>query len=214
MQVAAIAFVVLLLVAMAVGCAKYDGDKAAFCTQLDDVPSFMTLAGRVSGGTDAEAAAQMRAAAAQFRELERVAPRSIRHTVAALGDAAERIESAIVNPRQSRQVVTVQAGDGSIAQIPIRTTPSQVRLDAFYQEMQNHHGTVSAVYSMTAYAEKDCEITDHQLDLGLFGYGPESTMDPGFGEGGILGPHPSDQLPPSEYPNPTVAIAPPATTRP
>jgi len=185
-QIAAIAFVVLLLVAMAVGCAKYDGDQAAFCRQLDDVPSFMELAGKVSGGTDDQAAATMRSAADEFRALERVAPRSIRHTVAALGDAAERIESDLGEGSRGDRYVVVANDQGGTLRIPVETSLSQERLSAFYDEMQNHHGTVSAVYTLMSYARNDCGISDHELDLGMFGYGPSEGIGRDVGGSGGL----------------------------
>ncbi len=185
MQVAAIAFVVILIVAMAVGCAKYDGDQAAFCDQLGDVPSFMQLAARVNSGTDEQAAATMQAAAEQFRSLERVAPRSIRVEVAALGDAAERIESHIGPGGDSSQYADTGNEPGAAPQVPL-TFESQFRLGAFYDEMQNHHGTVTAVYSLMSYATKDCGISDASLDLGMFGYGPSENFGSDFGGTGTF----------------------------
>jgi hypothetical protein len=179
-QIAAIAFAVLLIVAMAVGCAKYDGDQAAFCAQLDDVPSFMQLSAKVSTGSATQAAATMKGAAGEFRTLERLAPRSIRATVAALGDAAERIEANLASESGGAEYVTLQNDDGSTTRIPITTSPSQARLGVFYDEMQNHHGTVSAVYALMTYGRDTCGITEGALDLGMFGYGPSA----GFGDGG------------------------------
>ncbi len=187
MQVAAIAFVVILIVAMAVGCAKYDGDQVAFCDQLDDVPSFMQLAAQVNSGTDEQAAATMQAAAEEFRSLERVAPRSIRAKVAALGDAAERIESNIGPGGHSTQYAAIGSDPGAVPPVPL-TSESQMRLGAFYDEMQNHHGTVTAVYSLMSYAAKDCGISNESLDLGMFGYGPSQDFGTDFGGTGTFGP--------------------------
>lgn len=178
-RIAAIVFVVLLLISMAVGCAKYDGDQAAFCAELDEVPSFMELSARAGTGTDAEAAATMDDAADQFRGLERLAPRSIRHTVAALGDAAQRIGAKLADGSQTTQYLTIYEDDGSFTEIPLTTSQGQARIGIFYEEMQNHSGTVSAVYSLMNYARDDCGITDEDLDLGMFGYGPAGSFDDG-----------------------------------
>lgn len=194
-RVAAIAFAVLLVVAMAVGCAKYDGDQAAFCAQLEEVPTFMELSAKVNAGSDTEAAATMKEASEQFRALERVAPRSIRDTVAKLGDSAERIEANIGSGSESTQYVTLQNDDGTTQQIPITTSSSQARLGVFYDEMENHHGTVSALYSLMSYGRDDCGITDHELDLGMFGYGPSEAFGSGFGTDDDRGPGPAIQVP-------------------
>ena len=181
MRIAAIVFVVLLLISMAVGCAKYDGDQAAFCAELDEVPSFMELSALAGTGTDAEAAATMDDAAEQFRGLERLAPRSIRHTVAALGDAVQRIGAKLADGSQTTRYLTIYEDDGSFSEIPLTTSQGQARIGVFYDEMQNHSGTVSAVYSLMTYAKDDCGITDHDLDLGMFGYGPTGSFDDTWG---------------------------------
>lgn len=184
MRIAAITFAILLVVSMAVGCAKYDGDQTAFCAQLEEVPTFMQLSAKVNAGSDTEAAATMKEASEQFRALERVAPRSIRDTVANLGDSAERIEANIGSGSESTQYVTLQNDDGTTRRIPITTSSSQARLGAFYDEMENHHGTVTALYSLMSYGRDDCGITDHELDFGMFGYGTSASFGSDSGDDG------------------------------
>ena len=112
--------VALLLVAMLVGCAPHNGDRATFCRRLAQAPSFASLSEVVNQGSDAEAAAKMRKGAATFRSLERVAPRSIRKDVAALGDSAERIARHLASGSDSeRSAVTYVASDGRVIALPI-----------------------------------------------------------------------------------------------
>ena len=59
-RAAAPAFVAILIVAMFVGYAKYDGDKAEFCRLLPEAPSFKSLMLTTSTGTDKDAAQTMR----------------------------------------------------------------------------------------------------------------------------------------------------------
>lgn len=183
-RVAVIAFVALLLAAMLVGCAKYDGDRAAFCAQLPKVPSFAQLSVEANSGTRDQAAASMRRGAAQFRALERIAPRTVRHTVASLGDSAERIAARLERPVRT-EFVEIGNADGSITKVPVASSESQSRIGVFYDEMQAHRGTVSAVYSLMKYARDDCGITDSRLDLGLFGFDGSDTGIVGFGGDGV-----------------------------
>lgn len=177
-RLAILVAVAVVLVVMLVGCARYDGDQAAFCAQLRRAPSFMELSAQANRGDEAQAAASMRSAAAQFRSMERVAPRKIRHTVSALGDAAERIAANLEPHTAKTQVVVVQQDDGTVRRIRVPSSQSQRRLEVFYTEMQNHHGTISAMYALTTYARDRCGFTDRLLDLGMAGYGPSALDGP------------------------------------
>ncbi|MBS1848279.1 MAG: hypothetical protein JST73_08360 [Actinobacteria bacterium] len=184
----AVVVIVLVMVAMFVGCAKYDGDQAAFCAQLKTAPSFMHLAGEVGDGSAAHASAVVGAGAKQFRSLERVAPRSIRANVAALGDAAERISHRLAHGTPEPTIVRIVGPDGTHRMAPIDQTVSQERLGAFYVEMQSHHGTLSAVYSLSTYATAHCGMTENQLDLGMAGFGPSGPSTNGTFSGFEGGP--------------------------
>ncbi len=210
-QVAAIVFVVLLVVSMSLGCARYDGDQAAFCDQLDEVPSFAKLALVTAAGTDAEARGTMAEAADDFRGLERLAPRSIRHHVAALGDAAQRIEAELDPDRVAVEPWATSWSGGAPSQ-----PGTQHRFVVFYDEMQNHRGTVEAVYSLQRYASADCGFTEDDLDLGLFGYGNGyGYSDPySYGFDGPVGGYGPPQVDPAPAPTPTPTPAPAPTPAP
>lgn len=184
LRIAVVAFVVVIMAALFVGCARYDGDRAAFCAQLGDTPSFMELSAKANSGTRAQATRTMEKAASEFRALERTAPRSIRHTVAALGDSAERIAQDLAPEHASQRLVTVIEQDGTTRQIPVDVSESQERLGVFYTELQNHHGTPKAIYSLMNYARTDCGITDRTFDLGMAGLG---ATQPGIKDFGSMG---------------------------
>lgn len=223
------------MAALFVGCARYDGDREAFCAQLGDTPSFMELSAKANSGSRLHAAQTMEDAASEFRALERSAPRSIRHTVAALGDSAERIARELGPERAAPRSVTVVEQDGTIRHIPIEVSESQERLGVFYNELQNHHGTAKAIYSLMTYARTGCGITDRTLDLGMVGLGsfqptlrdfgspgdpssspfgdptevqPQPSVVPGAGATDPTGPQPSAGVPGTTLsPGPTVAPA-------
>lgn len=203
-RIGAVVFLVLMVVAMSVGCARFDGDRAAFCANYVKVPTFMELAAKANDGTPAQAAAAMREGADEFRGLERLAPRTIRDTVARLGDSAERIAEALDDPTGGESMIPVESADGSVTMVPIHDSESQMRLGVFYDEMQQHHGTVSAVYSLMNYARNDCGLSDENLDLGMAGFGPS------FDGGGVFGG--TDSGFGFGDPGSSPVIAPPATT--
>lgn len=214
-RAAALAFVVVLIVAMFVGCAKYDGDKATFCRRLPEAPSFQSLLVKASTGSNQAAAQTMRDAARDFRALEQSAPRSIRSDVAHLGDSAERIGRQLADPRSQVQDHTIYASDGRVVRVPDGRTVSDIRTGAFYREFSAHPGTASAAVAMLTYAQKDCGIENLGSTLGLNGYGPVEGYSPfeggngnGFGTlpsqpGGPGGPvviPPEQTAPPSTPP--------------
>lgn len=195
-QIGAICFVLLLLAATLVGCAKYNGDQAAFCAGLKQAPSFASLSTKVNDGTDAQAAEQLRAAAVTFRGLEKAAPRSIRVKVSTLGDSAERIAKGIEsgNHMQVPMVSVVQA-DGSVSAFPVAGFASQQRMGVFYDEFVRHPGTVRAMYSLAHYATNTCGLNDGDVNLGVMGYGPTGEVDSGtFGV-------PTESMPVEPTPN-------------
>lgn len=216
-RIAAVAFVALMLLAFVIGCAPYDGDKAAFCADLQRVPSFAELSEQVEGGTDAQAEATLRGAAGEFRAMERQAPRTIRYTVAALGDAADRIAHDLAPGNQPTQVFSVPRDDGTSTEVEIPLDSN--RIGAFYRELQDHRGTMSAVYDMATYAREDCGIGGEAVDLGMVGFGapveyPEEFYDSG---GPVVVPGDDSPQLPGAVPGddmPGVVIDPPVTTRP
>ena len=180
-RAAALAFVVILIVAMFVGCAKYDGDKAAFCRQLPKAPSFQALLITTSTGTSQDAAEKMRGAARDFRSLEQSAPRSIRAKVAALGDSAERIGRRLADPPSQDNVLTMYGDGQQVAPVPTERPISASRTGVFYNEFSAHPGTASAAIAMLTYAQDDCGIKDLNTTLGLNGYGSPVVDLPGLG---------------------------------
>jgi hypothetical protein len=216
-RAAALVFVIILIVAMFVGCAKYDGDKATFCRRLPEAPSFQSLLFKTSTGSSRAAAQTMRDAARDFRALEQSAPRSIRAKVAALGDSAERIGRQLADPRSQDGGVTVYGEGGRVVRIPQERPMSSIRTEAFYREFSAHPGTANAAIAMLTYAQKDCGIENLDSTLGLNGYGPIDTYTPyggtidggGFGSstsqpGGSGGP--ALVIPPAETaPSPTTS---------
>ncbi len=179
MRIAALVFVALVLLAFVIGCAPYDGDEAAFCDELQQVPSFAELSVQVEDGTDAQAEAAMRTAAGQFRALERVAPRTIRHTVASLGDSADRIAHDLAPGADRTQVLEIPRDDGGFEEITIPVDTS--RIGVFYNELTEHRGTIGAAYEMATYAHDECGFTDDRVNLGMPGYGVPDADDVPFG---------------------------------
>ncbi len=106
--------------------------------------------------------------------------------------------------------MTIRQSDGSTLVLPYTPSVSQGRLGVFYDELQHHHGTVSAMNSLDTYARDDCGIEDGKVDLSLFGYGDQSDQD---GPGMQPGARPPQERQAPRYPAPTVVI-PPATSTP
>lgn len=177
-RIAAIVFVALILVAFAMGCAPYNGDKAAFCAELRQAPSFAELSAQVEDGSDEEAAATMRRAAEGFRAMEREAPRGIRPTVARLGNSADRIAAELAPGKRHDEVIQLYQDDGTVTRIEIPADAS--RIDTFHRELANHQGTLTAVYEMMTYARDQCGIVDQDVDLGMVGYGGAITIPGAF----------------------------------
>ncbi len=204
--------VAVLLVAMLVSCAAHNGDRATFCRRLAQAPSFASLSEVVNQGSDAEAAAKMREGAATFRSLERVAPRSIREDVAALGDSAERIARHLASGADSeRTAVTYVASDGRLVALPSFGSVSQARIGIFYDEMQHHHGTPSAMIALSTYARNECGLAGRRIDLGIDGYGSPSELGPDRGNV----PQPTTVIAPPQYQSPAPSSTERApTTRP
>jgi hypothetical protein len=216
-----LAFVVILIVAMFVGCAKYDGDKAAFCRLLPQAPSFQSLLVKTSAGSDQSASQTMRDAARDFRSLEQSAPRSIRAKVAALGDSAERIGRQLADPSSQDLGYTFYDDGGRVTRIPQERPVSARRTEAFYREFTAHPGTANAAIEMLTYAQKDCGIEHLDSTLGLNGYGPIGGYSPEGGNGNTFGtlPSPPDGrggavtvIPPAESVVPPASGAPEPTT--
>ena len=200
------------------GCAKFNGDKAAFCAQLPSAPSFTALVGTVMTSTPDKAATALDAAAAKYRLLERTAPRSIRTDVSALGDSAERIAAELRTPdnrrayqsrldsqhdldRQLAPNTTVPGalpGPGVTTYVP-SYGPFNSEYQIFTAEFSNHPGTVRAGSSLTNYATKDCGIATMSDPLAMFANAQNSGDLGGFIPGG------------SNVTNPMVQIAPPSS---
>lgn len=221
-RAAALAFVVILVVALFVGCAKYDGDQAEFCQLLPKAPSFQSLALATTTGTTQDAAQKMRDAARDFRSLEQSAPRSIRAKVAALGDSAERIARRFTNPSLQDSYAAGYGYDNNGNYLPEKRSKSAVRMGVFYSEFSAHPGTTNAAIELLVYAQKDCGIENLGSTLGLNGYGvydgpsPYGSDDSG---GNLPAPTPSvgsqggvKVIPPATSPLPPPASSIPETS--
>ena len=221
---------VLFAASMLGSCAKFNGDKAAFCTQLPSAPSFTALVGTVMTATPTEAATALDAAAAKYRLLERTAPRSIRTDVSALGDSAERIAAELRTPDHRRAYQSRLNSQRALEQQSTSNTtvpgalpgprvmpsvPSYGPFNSEYQifaaEFSNHPGTVRAGSTLTNYAAKDCGITTMPDPLAMFA----NTQNNGdFGEfipGGSNVTNPPVQIAP---PTSAAQILPPPSTEP
>ena len=201
------------------GCAKFNGDKAAFCAQLPSAPSFTTLAGTVITASPAKAAASLDAAAVQYRLLERTAPRSIRTDVSALGDSAERIAAELRSPDHRRGYRSRHNARRALEQQLASTTtvpgvapgalpstggvpynpdygPFNAEYQIFVAEFSNHPGTVRAASSLTNYAVKDCGIASMSDPLAMFANAQRDGGVGGFLPGGSEGTTPTVQIDP------------------
>ena len=210
-RAAALVFVVLLIGAMFLGCAKFDGDQAEFCRLLPKAPSFQSLMLTASIGTDKHASQTMSDAARDFRSLEQSAPRSIRAKVAALGDSAERISRRLADPSSQDSYGVAFQYDAAGTHVPMQTRVAADRTGVFYSEFSAHPGTAAAAYSLLAYAQVDCGIKDLDSTLGLNGYGSYDSYSP-YGtviDGGNK-PAPT----PSDGSQNGVTVIPPASTAP
>lgn len=208
-RVAALAFVVLLVVAMFVGCAKFDGDKAEFCRLLPKAPSFQSLALKASSGSVSDASQSMKGAAAEFRSLEQSAPRSIRSEVAALGDSAERIARRLDDLKSNNPPSAVS--EYHLSSVVPGVSAPDGRIGIFYDEFTAHPGTARAAAQLLSYAQNDCGLDNLDSSLGLYGY----NTYPGGETGGGTGPFGGGQPQSSVYPGgtaPTVTLAPPVST--
>lgn len=179
------------------GCAKYNGDQTAFCAQLPSAPSFSKLGQQISGGTDAQAAAKVDAAAAKYRSLERRAPRSIRPSVAAIGDSATRIADKLRKPHGN--VVTWNPspngnGQGTIEQVPPNSRGSYdwTRQTILSNEFNAHRGLYQSISRLETYGVKSCGLDSTDSLFGLYQrYIPTPngpTGDP-LGNGGTFTDH-------------------------
>lgn len=200
------------------GCAQHNGDQAAFCQQLPDAPTFESLMTAVAQGTDAQAVAKLDAAARTYRSLEQVAPRSIRPTVARLGDTAERISHNLDRgARGPAPMIEVRRGDGTVLRVPSSTNEQTQRETFFYQEFRNHPSVARSAVELLTYAHDDCGITSGISYLGLNGYqgsfdstGVDGLFGGGTGTSGVV---PGQGQPvPTTLPSPSTSLLPPATT--
>jgi hypothetical protein len=88
-----IALVVMLVVAAA--CSSDAGSKEAFCEQLPKTADLLSLMSQVETSDPAALRQAFDEGLADFRALERAAPRELRSDVGAVADAAERLADAI-----------------------------------------------------------------------------------------------------------------------
>lgn len=183
-RVLAVAATVVMAAGGITGCAKYDGDQAAFCKLLPAAPTFMDIGLQTMQGTADEAADKLDETSAAFRELERVAPRDIRAKVAALGDASERLASRIrkeqlpatgTPPWADPSDVDVEAVDPSAGWSP--------RQDALMNEILGHPSVGEAATALFNYSSDTCDIADPQNLLGTYGVTDYSSMTDGALDG-------------------------------
>lgn len=155
------------------GCAKYNGDKAAFCAKLPSAPSFSSLGQQIAGGTDAQATAKIDAAVEQFRSLERLAPRSIRPSVAALGDSAARIADKLRAPHGTIATWTASPdgnGRGTVERNPSNAGGSNdwTRQQILSNEFNAHRGLYQSISRLETYGVKTCGLDSTNTLFGLY----------------------------------------------
>lgn len=192
------------------GCAKYNGDKAAFCAALPKAPTFMDIGVTMMVG-DADAAADsLDAISDRFRALERTAPRGIRYRVSSLGDVSERLAATIRD-----QQMPAFGSPTWVEQGPDQSFDDwSPRQDALMNEVMNHPSVGEAAQALMTYSERNCGIENPENLLGTYGQGYFGSSDGGLNidgstfdsNGAPLGPQTTDQS--SVFPQPTVTVEP------
>lgn len=216
---AAIVCAVVLSASALAGCAKYNGDQAAFCAMLPSAPSFGQLALKMASNTPAQAADAFDDAAVRFRAMERTAPRTIRAKIAALGDSAERLADQLRSPETARQL---RSEESAATTLPFSGNPlqsqspygysSQSQVSGPYQlllnEFANHPGTMDAARSLAAFAENKCDITSKDDPYSVYGV-PQSDPGTPYGQQPDLSdPNPQYTVPGQTVPGQTVPSQP------
>ena len=116
---------VTLLGMLASGCATHEGSQAKFCAALPKTGDLMSILNDFSSTDPAQLSRRFSTGLAQYRQLERDAPREIRGDVATLADAVEQILavvqrhpddlSAIRNELTGSRSVLVSAGKSALS---------------------------------------------------------------------------------------------------
>ncbi len=161
----------LLTTSLVAGCAKFDGDKAKFCAELPKAPSFMSIALQTMTGSADKAADQLDDAAAQFRSLEHLAPRTIRVKVSTIGDATERLAFRFRKDQPPPLSIEDYGNSLSSDDYEALSGSWNQRQNLFLDELTYHPSVGAAAASLMTYASDECGIEDPQNPLGMFGSG-------------------------------------------
>jgi hypothetical protein len=129
-----LALAVLLLTPLA--CSRQGGDKASFCDLIADVDDlFMVL--QDFDATDPEELDQrFEKSVAEYRALERAAPREIKPDVAELGNVVEDVLAAVQRNGDDRAAIATDLGE----------------------LQKDHPGAAAAGLRVIDYADKECGI--------------------------------------------------------
>ncbi|MEJ7583976.1 MAG: hypothetical protein WKF43_07785 [Acidimicrobiales bacterium] len=112
LRILIIAFALLSLTAVP-ACTRSSGSKDKFCGALPDTDDVFALIDDLDATDSARLEQRFDAGLAEFRELERAAPRQIRSDVAVVADAVERILQAVQQHPDDMGAVREELGRSS-----------------------------------------------------------------------------------------------------
>jgi len=129
-----LALAVLLLAPLS--CSRQGGDKGSFCDLIADVDDMFAVLQDFDATDPAELDQRFEDSLAEYRALERAAPREIKPDVAELGNVVEDVLCAVQRNGDDRAAIATDLG----------------------QLQQDHPGAAAAALRVIDYADKECGI--------------------------------------------------------
>lgn len=131
-----VALVAIALV-VSIGCSRQQGDEASFCELVPEVDDLFSLLQGTDTGDPAAVEERFDEGLAEFRALERAAPRTVKPDVAELANVVEDVLEA------------VQANDGDQA----------ATAAALADLTDTHPGAAASALKVVQYTRDTCGIT-------------------------------------------------------